>query len=191
MWPWSRKKKSSEGETPRDPLVAYDAAIEDMERHAGAVRRSAATLLALKGELTRDLRRCAEEEAALETRTRLATARGDRSVLRTLESDRLDVRRVAIETEAALTSADEDAALLLETAGELARQLAELEAERRSAKARVSVGKVVSEALQARDQKVEQVLALDQARDEVERAHALAQIYREEGLLTKPRSGGG
>src|SRR4051812_8670287 len=45
------KKKKAAAE---DPLRAYDAYLEDLDRQAGLVRKSAATLLAMRSTLKRD-----------------------------------------------------------------------------------------------------------------------------------------
>ena len=90
------------------------------------------------------------------------------------------VRRRLSEADAALAQVEGDAAALAEAARGVAAQVEELERERRSARARLAAGTLVTAALGAQVEKVEQFLALDAARDEVERAHALAELYRED-----------
>ena len=81
----------------------------------------------------------------------------------------------------------EDASLLTFAVQEHMSRLESLKEERLSAQARLSAGLVVSEALQSRVDEVERVLKLDRARDEIERAHALADIYREDVEKKKPQ----
>ncbi|MGZ3461402.1 MAG: hypothetical protein ACXU86_23165, partial [Archangium sp.] len=79
-----------------------------------------------------------------------------------------------------LHRAEQDGKLLQEAAADLGNRLAELRTERESASARLAVGGLVTGALREQVERFEKVLAVDAARDEVERAHALAEIYREE-----------
>jgi phage shock protein A len=163
-----------------DPLAIFDAAIASLEQQAGEVRRSAATLLALKGELMRDEEKQRRRLKELDSRLADAVRAGDAKAQATLEKDRRDATHRLEETAVALARVTEDAELLKETAEELGRQLSELKDERLSAKARMSAGVAVTEALRAQAAQLDRVLKLDAARDEVERAHALADLYRED-----------
>ena len=102
-----------------------------------------------------------------------------------LRRDQLETTRRPDETLDARGPADEEAALLSDAARAHADRLAELKDERQRARARLSAGVVVSEALQAQVEEVDRVLKLDRARDEIERAHALADIYREDAAKKK------
>lgn len=174
MFGFFKKKKV----TPRDPLAAFDGVIESLERQGREVRRSAATLLALRKELEREGAGHAARQQDLQER--LARAGGDDRAERTLRADLVELERSIDQTKTALARAEGDAALLLQTAETLGRKIAELKGERQSARARLSTGLVVSQALQARVDEFDRVLALDAARDEVERAHALAEVCRED-----------
>lgn len=165
---------------PEDPLAVFDGVIRSLEQHAGEVRRSAATLLALKGELGRDEAKYRKRLAELEERIADARRAGDGKAQAILERDQRDAAKRLEETKVALAAAAGDAELLKQTAEELGRQVADLKDERLSAKARMSAGVLVTDALKAQAAQLERVLKLDAARDEVEKAHALADIYRED-----------
>lgn len=188
MFGWfSRKKRSEEG--PGDPIAAFDSAIRSIERQGAEVRKSAATLLALRSELLRDQQRYTARGAELEAR--LATAahdgdiQGDVQVERALRRDREDTRRMLEKTDEALADAESNARLLLDAAEALGREVAELRAERQSARARLSAGVVVTQALRTRAAEFERVMKLDAARDEIERAQALADLYREDAAKAR------
>jgi phage shock protein A len=182
-----KKQKATRGaEKPLDPVAAYNGFIESLERQAAEVRKSAATLLALRGELARDGERYQKRINDFDERIRVAETRGDARAERTLRKDREEAQELFEQSEKALASANEDAALLIEAAEDLAKRSRELKAERQSALARFRVGAAVSGALARRVEEFDKIMALDAARDEVEKAHALADIYREEeGKLPK------
>ena len=79
-----------------------------------------------------------------------------------------------------VAQAETNAKILMEAAEDLSKQLAELQEERQSARARLSAGVMVSDALKAQVANFDRVMKLDRARDEVEKAHALAEVYRED-----------
>lgn len=172
-----RKKKAV---APADPLATFDQVIESVERQGAALRRSAATLLALRGQLARDQERYEARGRDLDGRVLKAADAGDAKAERTLRVDCLEARRLLEQTEAALARVQVDGALLVQAAEALGRQLAELKEERQSARARLSADALVTAALQQQVEHFDRVLRLDEARDEVERAHALAELYREE-----------
>jgi phage shock protein A len=174
---WRRKQKPAK---PSDPLAAFDQLIEDLERQGAEIRKSAATLLALRGDVSRSEERYLKRLEELSHRASVARAREDAKVLAVLERDRSQAESLLRSTREALARADADARLLLEAAAELGERVAELRVERESASARLAVGGLVSQALRERVERFEKVLAVDAARDEIERAHALADIYREE-----------
>jgi phage shock protein A len=180
---WRRKKPEPK---PDNPLATYDKLIEDLDRQGAQVRRSAATLLALRGDLRRDRDRGTRRAEEARTRALEASRKGDAAAERVLRRDAEDSSREAAAAEEALGQAEADAELLLEAAQELSARVSELRTERASARTRLTAGHAVSQVLRDRHEKFEHVLALDAARDEVERAHQLAQIYREErhGRLT-------
>ncbi len=172
-----RKKQPSR---PADPLAAFDQLIEDLDRQAAEVRKSAATLLALKADLSRAEERYTRRLAELTERRATAKERQDAHAVRVLEKDLAQAEEWLATTRDSLERAEADGRLLLEAAGELGDRVAELRRERASASARLTVGGLVSEALRERVARFEQALVVDAARDEVERAHALADIYRED-----------
>lgn len=175
-----KRKKKAPKDKPVDPVAAYDGFIESLERQASEVRKSAATLLALRGELARDRERYQRRIEDFDGRLKVAEEKGDARATRTLRKDREEAAELLDQSEKALASANEDAALLLEAAEDLAKRGRELKAERQSARARLRVGDAVSKALARRVEEFDKLLALDAARDEVEKAHALADIYRDE-----------
>lgn len=177
MFGFGRKKKPA---APEDPLQAYDAYLEDLERQAGEVRKSAATLLALRSTLQRDEQKYRKQLSEVAERMKKANDRHDAKAIRVLQAD-LDHSQKMIESSTdALAKAEGDAELLMDAARELAKKAESLRAERASAKARLAAGLAVTAAMRQEVTRVDRVLALDKARDEVERAFALAQIYRED-----------
>ncbi|MDX2013901.1 MAG: hypothetical protein SFW67_27135 [Myxococcaceae bacterium] len=183
------KKKDKAPPRPVDPLEAFDAVVDSMERQGEELRRSAATLLALKAQFARDEAKYVAQQKELDARIVEAASLGDAKAETVLRRDQLETQRRLDETLKARAQADEDAALLSEAARDHAGKLAELKDERQRAKARLSAGLVVSEALQAKVEEVDRVLKLDRARDEIERAHALADIYREDAAKKRVRGG--
>ena len=173
-------RKKDKKQKPADPLAAFDQLIEDLERQGAEIRKSAATLLALKGDLSRSEARYVKRLEDLSKRHALAEGQGDSRIAATLERDRSQTEALLSTTRESLHRAEQDAKLLLEAAADLGDRVAELRTERESASARLAVGGLVSTALREQVERFEKVLAVDAARDEIERAHALAEIYREE-----------
>lgn len=161
-----------------DPLAVFDAVISSLDRQGAEVRKSAATLLALRAELGRDEGKYEKRLAA--TKEKLERAEGDPKIEKTLRRDLTEAQHLLDRTREALAQAETDARLLMEAAEDLSRQLAELQEERQSARARLSAGVMVSDALKAQVANFDRVMKLDRARDEVEKAHALAELYRED-----------
>ncbi|HEX8435310.1 hypothetical protein [Archangium sp.] len=178
LFDWLRKKKPEK--KPVDPLVAFDQLIEDLERQGAEVRKSAATLLALKGDLTRSEERYVKRLEDLAKRRAIADEQGEAKIATTLERDRAQTESLLRTTRESLNRAEQDSKLLLEAAADVGNRVAELRAERESASARLAVEGLVTTALREQVERFEKVLAVDAARDEIERAHALAEIYREE-----------
>lgn len=173
-------KKKAPSRAVEDPLASFDAVLESMERQGQELRKSAATLLALKTQLMRDEARYRDQLKDLAQRVLEAGELGDAKAEQVLRRDEVATQHRLDETLRARAQADEDAGLLSWAVQEHVSRVEALKAERQSAQARLSAGVVVSEALKARVDEVERVLKLDKARDEIERAHALADIYREE-----------
>jgi len=168
---------------PLDPLAAYDGVIDSLERQGAEVRKSAATLLALRGELTRDRDRYAKRLADLDSRVTEAAGSQAAKIEKVLRKDRDEAAALKLSTETALEGARTDAELLMSAAEDLATKVAALKTERLSAKARFAAGHTMSVTLQAQVEEFDRVVKLDAARDEVEKAHALADLYREEAKI--------
>jgi phage shock protein A len=173
----SRKRR---GATSGDPIAAFDEVIQSLERQGVEVRKSAATLIALRSDLRRDRQKYAVRMTEIGARLATAARDGDEVAERALERDRDQTTRLLAQTEQALADADRNSRELLEAADGLGRQAADLKAERQSARARLSSSVEVSEALKARSMEFERLMRLDEARDEIERAQALADLYRED-----------
>jgi hypothetical protein len=171
-------KKKAAPAKPADPLAVFDAVIASVERQGAEVRKSAATLLALRAELVRDQEKY--EKRLTATKQRIDRADGEPKAHKTLSRDLAEAEQLLSTTKEAHAQAEANAKLLMEAAEELSRQLAELKEERQSARARLSAGVMVSEALKTQVANFDRVLKLDAARDEVEKAHALAELYRED-----------
>lgn len=170
-----RKPKAAQG-----PLAAYDLVLERLERQNAELRRAATTLLTVKRSLEREHSALVGRDAELVRREDEATTANDGAALRVLQKDRAHCRDGLARTAAELERVADDARLLLEGAERGQRQFDELKAERVGAMARLSAGRAVSEALAAQVAELDRVLVLEAARDDVERAHALAEIYRED-----------
>jgi hypothetical protein len=175
-----RRRKKPSPPPEGDPLAAFDGMLASLDRQSAQLRRSAATLLTLRAGLARDRLRYQEQLTELPRRLAVAAAQGDALAERTLSRDEDQVRARLVATEEALAHAEGNARLLLAAAEELADQRAALETERVSARVRLSTGVVVSEALRQRAAEFDRLMKLDAARDEVERAQALAELYRED-----------
>jgi hypothetical protein len=177
------KKKKKRAAPEVDPIAIFDGLLEALDRQGREVRRSAATLLALRAQLDRDAMRYRAQVRDLEGRLELS--QGDARASRPLGDDLQQVKGALEQTLEASARAESDATLLLETAEALKVKNAELAVERQSAWARLAAGAVVSQALQQRVEEFDRVLRLDAARDEVERAHALAELLREEAAKVR------
>lgn len=171
-------KKKPVAPKSTDPLAVFDAVIASLDRQGAEVRKSAATLLALRSELARDEQKYERRVAA--TKDKLDRALGEPKIEKTLQRDLSDARQLLESTREAHAQAGANAKLLMEAAEDLSRQLSELQGERQSARARLSAGVMVSDALKAQVASFDRVMKLDRARDEVEKAHALAELYRED-----------
>jgi hypothetical protein len=176
------RRKPKAKAPPRDPIAAFDALLEQLDRQGSEVRKSAAALLASRGELQRSQERYARQQEEIHQRIRTAVERGDPGAQKVLRKDLGLVEAKAQQTDEALAKVAEDAELVLELARSLGEQSASLREERNSARARMDAETLLTGALTERAARIEQVLAVDAARDELERAHALAEIVREDAL---------
>jgi len=177
-----RKGKAKAKALPKDPIAAFDALLEQLDRQGSEVRKSAAALLTSRGELQRSQERYARQQEEIAQRMQTAAERGDGKAEKVLKKDLQQVAAKAQQTEEALAKVAADAELVLELARSLGEQSASLREERNSALARLDAETLLTGALTERAARIEQVLAVDAARDDLERAHALAEIVREDAL---------
>jgi phage shock protein A len=174
-------------ERPADPLVAYDALLEDLQRQAAQLREAAATLLTARAHLEREIQRQRRNAREMSARAGSASAAGDPPSERVLRRDAEVAQHEVKLLEESLARTKSDAAELMEQAGELAARIQELRRERQLAAVSLRATTALAAALRARVDRIDRVVAVDRARDEVERAHALAEIYREETRGSSPR----
>ncbi|HZI03466.1 MAG TPA: hypothetical protein VEZ71_05560, partial [Archangium sp.] len=102
LFDWLRKKTPKKPERPKDPLAAFDQLIEDLERQGAEIRKSAATLLALRGDLARSEERYAKRLEELTKRRAQADAQGEGKISATLERDRTQTESLLITTRESL-----------------------------------------------------------------------------------------
>ncbi|HUM13546.1 MAG TPA: hypothetical protein VLT82_21545 [Myxococcaceae bacterium] len=164
-----------------DPIAAYDDLVSDLAGEAAELRRAAATLLTVRARLGRELAGMEQVGRTLRDRADRARAGGDLRAAEVLQADALreDGRASALREE--LTRTDSDVEQLEEAARRVADQVDRLRQERELAAARLTAGTALaSEALRSRSDRIRRLVAVDAARDEVERAHALAEVWRED-----------
>lgn len=175
---WLFKRKPPEA--PQSPLAVYDAAIAALDRQTQELRKAAATLLTLRAGLARSLEGAGKRQAQLEARGADAALADDTKSQAILARDLARERAQEESDRQALARSDADAQLLLERAQELSRELDGLRRERDEARVKLAAGAAVTGPLSAQRDAIERALKLDAARDEVERAHALAEVVRED-----------
>ncbi len=164
-----------------DPIAAYDDLVSDLAAEASELRRAAATLLTVRARLGRELAGLEERGSMLRDRADRARAGGDGPSAAVLSADaaREDGRASALREELARTEADVEQ--LEQAARRVAQQVDRLRSERDLAAARLTAGTALaSEALRSRADRIRRLVAVDAARDEIERAHALAEVWRED-----------
>ncbi|HTS79450.1 MAG TPA: hypothetical protein VMH40_02530 [Myxococcaceae bacterium] len=164
-----------------DPIAAYDDLVADLAGEAGELRRAAATLLTVRSRLGRELSGLEQVGRELLGRADVARATGERRAAEVLAADaaREEGRAGALREELARTESDVEQ--LEQAARRVADQVDRLRAERDLAAARLTAGTALaSEALRSRADRIRRLVAVDAARDEVERAHALAEVWRED-----------
>ena len=174
---WFRRRPS----TPPDPIAAYDDLVSDLSGEAAELRRAAATLLTVRSRLGRELSGMEGLARTLRDRADRARAGGDGRAAEVLDADarREDGRATALREE--LSRTETDVAQLEEAARRVGHQIDRLRSERELAAARLTAGTALaSEAQRSRADRIRRLVAVDAARDEVERAHALAEVWRED-----------
>ena len=164
-----------------DPIAAYDDLVSDLAGEAAELRRAAATLLTVRSRLGRELPGMEQVARTLRDRADRARGGGDLRTAEVLEGDshREDRRAEGLREELART--ETDVAQLEEAARRVAEQVDRLRSERDLAAARLTAGTALAaEAQRSRADRIRRLVAVDAARDEIERAHALAEVWRED-----------
>ncbi|MBI5548261.1 MAG: hypothetical protein HY901_30645 [Deltaproteobacteria bacterium] len=162
---------------PEDPLAVFDRRLATMASRGSDLRRAAATLLAARAEVDRALEAARAQVQAASARLQSEQGRPEIAEVlahdRTLASD----REQALEAQRSTIAADAEG--LTEVIKRLESEAELLRRERTAAAAQLAAGRALSaSAVIAEDPR--EVLALERAREDVERAHALAQICRED-----------
>lgn len=182
LFDFLRRKKQ-----PEDPLAAYEARIDALAERAQLLRKSAATLLAVRRDLDRKLAALEAAERELKARQDQALRAGDPEVVRVLKED---LQRLGRDRDPVLEQREKvarDAADLSEAVQHVEAESETLQRERDGARVALAAGQAVLGARPALVDDVGAQLRLEQARDEVEKAHALAEIYREDALRRRGR----
>jgi phage shock protein A len=164
-----------------DPLAAYDDLVSDLAGEAAELRRAAATLLTARSRFGRELSGMEQVARTLRDRADRARAGGDGRTAEVLDADahREDHRAEGLREELART--ETDVAQLEEAARRAVEQVDRLRSERDLAAARLTAGTALAaEAQRSRADRIRRLVAVDAARDEIERAHALAEVWRED-----------
>jgi phage shock protein A len=180
---WFRRRPPP---TP-DPIAAYDDLVSDLAAEAAELRRAAVTLLTVRSRLGRELSGMEQVAHTLRDRADRARAGGELRTAEVLEGDarREDGRAQALREE--LSRTETDVAQLEEAARRVAGQVDRLRSERELAAARLTAGTALAaEAQRSRADRIRRLVAVDAARDEVERAHALAEVWREDREASGP-----
>jgi len=164
-----------------DPIAAYDDLVTDLAGEAAELRRAAATLLTVRSRLGRELSGSEQVARTLRDRADRARVAADGRTAELLDADarRQDARAEGLRAELART--ETDVTQLEEAARRVASQVDGLRSERDLAAARLTAGTALAaEAQRSRADRVRRLVAVDAARDEIERAHALAEVWRED-----------
>lgn len=170
---WRKKRESRQ-----DPLAAFDAAVERLEQRAAKVRQAAALLLSVQGELAMRIEATRRRSDELGKRVTAATRDGDAASKQVLEADREHANSERAAFEADLKRTRSDAEQLKAAARELGAEIEALRGEQSLARTRLAAGEAITTAFHSRSDAFDSALGLDDARSELERAHALAEIYR-------------
>jgi len=161
-------------------LRAFDTRIAELAGRGAELRRSAATLLATRGELERS--QDAAQARAKQCRTKAASAKksGENSAHTVLLADAEAADAEARGFAEQILRLDEDARAIGDTTRKIEAEVASLRQELSGAEARLTAAAAVTSASKAMAEKADQLRSLDEARDGVEHAKALADVYRED-----------
>jgi phage shock protein A len=174
---WLRGKRETE---PVDPVRAFEQRIDALAARAGALRKSAATLLTVRRDLDRQLESTAKNVETAKANQAKATESGDAQAAEVLGADRERFERDREHLQAQRDKVATDATALTEAVRGIEGDLEQLRRERDSARVQLAASNVLARSRPALEDRVDELLQLDAARDEVERAHALAEIYKED-----------
>jgi phage shock protein A len=176
---WFRRRRPPP--PPPDPIAAYDDLVSDLDAEAAELRRAAATLLTVRARLEREQTHGETTARTLRDRAEQAHSRGDAHAVEVLTADVQRLRRQGDGLAESLARTEADVTALKEAASRVAEQVERLKAERDLAAARFTASSTLAaEAQRSRADRVRRLVAVDAARDEVERAHALAEVWRED-----------
>lgn len=187
---WLKGRLAKGAPADADPVQAYDRRLDTLRARSAELRRSAATLLAARGELDRAI--AAAQEAERQAKERLEEAAGRHDVAAVLEADRERARqrgRALAEERERLVS---EAKGLAEAVAGVEAEAEGLRREREAARARWTASRTVADSAgKALAESAGELTALDRARDEIERARALAEICREDLERERKKREGG
>ncbi len=182
-------RKAARAPVRQAPLQAYDHAIDALEHRGAGLRRTAASMLALRGALSRTLASQRREVGLLASRLSAVRRVAAPALVATLERDLGALEQEVARTASQLSRTHEEAESLLAGAAELQRQLEVLRGEREEASLILHSGQQLGQ-LRPHEAllQVEQLLALDAARDEVARLEALIEVSRDGSWAGEPES---
>jgi phage shock protein A len=173
---WFRKKPP---ETV-DPVKAFEQRIDALCNRASALRKSAATLLTVRRDLDRKLETLGKQIAVAQTNGERAEQSGDSQAAMVLKNDQERFGKEKEHLSDQRAKVIEDAQALTNAVRTIESEVDELKRERDSARVQLATKDVLVRAKPAMEERVDELIKIDRARDEVERAHALAEIYRED-----------
>ena len=189
MMSWLKGLGAKKDRKPEDPMEAWDRRIDALSGKGSELRKAAATLLALRSELERGVNTAKARMKDAGSRLEQAIAQSKQDVATVLEDDLEQARERADHLTAELERVVQDASALGLTAREIEKEAEGLRRERASAAARLMASKTVSGLAHALNDRLDEVMALEKARDDIERAHALAEICKEDLEERKKRGG--
>ncbi len=181
---WLKKRLGlGEPEKAPDPLAGFDQRLQVLTRRTSELRRSAATLLSLRGDLERGIE---QAKAQADEARRKASDPAAERIRSVLEDDAERAQQRAVELQAELERVRVEAAALSETVQSLEREAEQVRRERASAVARHTANQAMLDTGGERA-RVEGLIALERARDEAEKAQALAELAREDAEARKAK----
>ena len=177
LFDWLRPKRAR---VPEDPMLAFDRRIDALTARAGALRRSAATLLTVRRELDRKLEGLGRHAQAAQDSEAQAREGGDADTAAVLHADQQRFAGEQAHVREQREKVVVDAAALTDAVQGIEKELETLRRERDSARVQLAARDMLASTRPALEERIDELLHLDAARDEIERAHALAEIYQED-----------